>query len=161
MTQADVATTAVSEMGAAGAYNEAPASAPNPRTETDVEISNLSPRAIPKKKFVGTAPGPTAEEPATTNARDVQKAKTAAPAETTSSKSLAEPLAETPEEFCAVLDEHPQSRSAWEDETAYRESFASPEEVRQAIRLVDELNRLDALFFSTHPQDHAELAQSE
>ena len=51
-------------------------------------------------------------------------------------------------------------RSAWDDASAYRESFASPEEARQATHLVGDLNRLDALFFSSRPEDHAELART-
>jgi len=53
-----------------------------------------------------------------------------------------------------VLDANPELRDAWHDAKAYREMFATPEEA------LDDLNRMDALFFSRRPEDHAELARA-
>ena len=59
-----------------------------------------------------------------------------------------------------IFDTNPELRKAWEDAKAYRETFATPEEARNATALLANLNRLDALFYSRQPQDHAELARS-
>ena len=59
-----------------------------------------------------------------------------------------------------VFEENPELRKAWQDANAYRETFATPEEARSATALLADLNRLDALFYSRQPQDHAELARS-
>ena len=47
-----------------------------------------------------------------------------------------------------------------EDARAYRETFATPEDARAATALLADLNRMDSLFFSRRPEDHAELARS-
>ncbi|MGH9682189.1 MAG: hypothetical protein ACRD4S_01045 [Candidatus Acidiferrales bacterium] len=60
----------------------------------------------------------------------------------------------------AALDASPELRRAWDDAHAYREAFATPGEAREATALVADLNRLDALFFSQRPEDHAELARA-
>jgi hypothetical protein len=52
------------------------------------------------------------------------------------------------------------SRGVLEDVAAYREVFATPDAARQARDLVADVNRLDALFFSRRPEDHAELARA-
>jgi hypothetical protein len=59
-----------------------------------------------------------------------------------------------------IFEANPDLRKAWEDANAYRETFATPEEARNATALLADLNRLDALFYSRQPQDHAELARS-
>ena len=128
--------------------------APNFRNASDDEILNLSPRVVPKKKASAqTGARLVAQE------GDAENGATAKDGRASPDDELApttEPLAEG---LRAVLDEHPELRTAWEDATAYRESFASPEEAREATRLVGDLNRLDALFFSARPEDHAELAK--
>ena len=43
---------------------------------------------------------------------------------------------------------------------AYRATFATPEEARTATALLADLDRMDALFFSRRPEDHAELARA-
>jgi len=65
-----------------------------------------------------------------------------------------------PAEARAALDANPELRRAWQDAQAYRENFATPEDARNATALVADLNRMDALFFSRRPEDHAELARS-
>lgn len=59
----------------------------------------------------------------------------------------------------AVLGANPELKKAWEDARAYRESFRTPEEARTATAALADLARMDALFFSGQPQDHAELAK--
>ena len=60
----------------------------------------------------------------------------------------------------AALDANPELRRAWQDAQSYREAFATPEEARAATALLGDLNRMDALFFSQRPEDHAELARA-
>ena len=60
----------------------------------------------------------------------------------------------------ATLDANPDLRRAWHDAQAYRETFATPEEARAATALLADLDRMDALFFSPRPEDHAELARA-
>ena len=67
------------------------------------------------------------------------------------------PETEATEEF---LEANPDLRRARDDAQEYRKVFASPEDARQANALIGDLNRLDALFFSRSPEDHAELARS-
>jgi hypothetical protein len=65
-----------------------------------------------------------------------------------------------PEKLRAAFEANPELRQAWEDAKAYRETFATPEEARNATALLADLNRMDALFYSRRPEDHAELARS-
>jgi hypothetical protein len=67
--------------------------------------------------------------------------------------------AAVPDELRATLDANPDLRRAWDDAQSYRETFASPEEARTASALLADLDRMDALFFSRRPEDHAELAR--
>lgn len=157
--EVDVATTVISKTGVPAARNEAPASPPNLRTATDDEILNLSPRAISKKQFGRPVSESPAQELEPANSRAVPQTGNPAADAASPAESSGESLPGPPEEFRAALEEHPELRSAWEDAAAYRESFASPEEAREATRLVGDLNRLDALFFSSRPEDHAELAR--
>ncbi|HXJ16080.1 MAG TPA: hypothetical protein VNM68_02665, partial [Candidatus Polarisedimenticolia bacterium] len=65
-----------------------------------------------------------------------------------------------PENLRAVFDANPDLRRAWHESQAYRETFATPEEARAATVLLADLDRMDALFFSRRPEDHAELARA-
>jgi hypothetical protein len=65
-----------------------------------------------------------------------------------------------PEHLRAALDANPELRDAWQEASAYRETFATPEEARAATAMLGDLNRMDALFFSRRPEDHAELARA-
>jgi hypothetical protein len=65
-----------------------------------------------------------------------------------------------PEALRATLDANPELRRAWDDAEAYRETFATPEAARNATALLADLDRMDALFFSRRPEDHAELART-
>jgi hypothetical protein len=60
----------------------------------------------------------------------------------------------------SVLEANPELRDAWHDAKAYREVFATPAEAQAATKLLGDLNRMDALFFSQRPEDHAELARA-
>ncbi len=65
-----------------------------------------------------------------------------------------------PENLRAAFDANPELRQAWHDAHSYRESFATPDEARAATALLADLDRLDALFYSRRPEDHAELARA-
>ena len=55
---------------------------------------------------------------------------------------------------------NPELKRAWQEAQAYREAFATPEEARAATVALADLDRMDALFFSARPEDHAELART-
>lgn len=63
-------------------------------------------------------------------------------------------------ELQAVLDANPELQNAWDDAAAYRKTFATPEEAKTASTKLADLDRLDAMFFSRRPEDHAELARA-
>ena len=63
------------------------------------------------------------------------------------------------ERLQSVLEENPELRRAWDDASAYREMFATPEDAKAATGLLTELNQIDALFFSKRTEDHATLAR--
>lgn len=52
------------------------------------------------------------------------------------------------EQLRAALDANPELRDAWQEASAYRETFATPEAARAATALVGDRNRMDALFFA-------------
>ena len=64
-----------------------------------------------------------------------------------------------PANFRGIFEANPELRQAWQDAQAYRETFASPEAARAATAQLADLDRMDALFFSRRPEDHAELAR--
>jgi hypothetical protein len=64
-----------------------------------------------------------------------------------------------PEHLRETLDANPELRDAWREAGAYRETFGTPEAARAARALLGYLNRIDALFYSRRPEDHAELAR--
>ena len=68
--------------------------------------------------------------------------------------------AEVPEALRAALETHPELQRVWDEAEAYCETFATPEAARAATAQIADLNRLDALFFSRRPEDHAELARA-
>jgi hypothetical protein len=72
----------------------------------------------------------------------------------------ADPTNAEPENLRPVLDANPDLRRAWDDAHSYRESFATPDDARAATALLADLDRMDALFFSRRPEDHAELARA-
>jgi hypothetical protein len=82
------------------------------------------------------------------------------PARGTDEAAPAPDLVTEPENIRAALDANPDLRRAWDDAQAYRETFSSPEEARTAGALLADLDRMDALFFSRRPEDHAELARA-
>ena len=65
-----------------------------------------------------------------------------------------------PENLRTVFDANPELRKDWQDAHAFRECFATPDDARNATVMLADLNRMDALFFSRRPEDHAELARS-
>jgi hypothetical protein len=61
----------------------------------------------------------------------------------------------TPPELAAIFAAHPELRAAWEAAQAYQSVFATPAAARDARQQLEEL---DAMFFSARPGDHAALA---
>jgi len=64
-----------------------------------------------------------------------------------------------PANFRAIFEANPDLRRAWHDANEYRKTFATPEEARTATAALADIDRMDALFFSRNPEDHAQLAQ--
>jgi hypothetical protein len=64
-----------------------------------------------------------------------------------------------PASFRGIFEANPELRRAWQDAQQYRETFATPEAARAATAQLADLDRMDALFFSRRPEDHAELAR--
>src|ERR1700722_12588786 len=64
------------------------------------------------------------------------------------------------EKLNGLLEANPELRDAWRDAQAFRGVFATPADAQAATKLLGGLNRMDALFFSQRPEDHAELARS-
>ena len=60
----------------------------------------------------------------------------------------------------AALKANPELKRAWEDAQAYRELFKTPADAHAATALLADLARMDGLFFSGRPEDHAELARA-
>jgi hypothetical protein len=65
-----------------------------------------------------------------------------------------------PENLRRTLEENPELRTAWQDAQEYRKTFETPEAARRATALLADVDRMDALFFSPKPEDHAELART-
>jgi hypothetical protein len=78
-----------------------------------------------------------------------------AAAEAITAAGIAEPA-----HLKAALEANPELRAAWQEAKAYRETFATPEAARAATGMLADLNRMDALFFSRRPEDHAKLARA-
>ena len=78
----------------------------------------------------------------------------------TSAPRADDPAAAEPANLRAVFDANPELRAAWHDANAYREAFDTPAAARQATALLADVNRMDALFFSRRPEDHAALARA-
>ncbi|MBZ5501054.1 MAG: hypothetical protein LAN59_02285 [Acidobacteriia bacterium] len=139
------------------------APAPPSRHATDDEILGLAsaaPRTSPmgaSRKARGTAPDVTAEaDSGHGSAVPLQQGDEVAP---TSGEESRDVPAE-PEQLRAAFEAHPELRRAWDEAEAYRETFATPDEARAATALLADLDRMDALFFSRRPEDHAELARA-
>jgi hypothetical protein len=81
-------------------------------------------------------------------------------AEATATTPVAWDTNAEPENLRAIFEANPDLRRAWHEAQSYRETFATPEEARAATALLADLDRMDALFFSRRPEDHAELARA-
>jgi hypothetical protein len=123
-----------------------------PRTATDDEILGISTSAkkpLDERQLAldfDAAEAPSAASSDGSNDPD-------APASSTTEPATA------PEHLREIIDANPELRRAWDDANSYRETIGTPEEAREAKVLLADLNHLDALFFSRHPEDHAELAR--
>jgi len=127
----------------------------NPRGASDDEILGISSHARvvvdraqkTRKQFQSMADQQTGKNPSTDSG--VQD-KDASPDATVD----AEPV-----NLRAIFEANPDLRRSWHEANAYRKTFATPEEARTATAALADLNRMDALFFSRSPEDHAQLAQ--
>lgn len=135
------------------------------RYATDDEILGISPAGAPARS--GASPeGSDVDASAGRGQEDGEDANGDAGAEQNSDASAADANddaqadEQADEQLQAALDAHPDLRRAWEEAQSYRESFATPEEARAATALLGDLDRMDALFFSHRPEDHAELARA-
>jgi hypothetical protein len=63
-------------------------------------------------------------------------------------------------ELKRLLESNPLVRGALLDAAAYKDVFKTPDAARQARELIADVNRLDTLFYSRRPEDHAELARA-
>ncbi len=142
-----------------------PAPAPPNRHATDDDILGIT-STVPPSSPAGASRGSRGTMPAATTGADsahplrrtvpLQQSDEAAPEST--DKSQDAPA--DPEQLRAALEAHPELRRAWDEAEAFRETFATPQEARAATALLADLDRMDALFFSRRPEDHAELARA-
>jgi hypothetical protein len=138
------------------------------RNATDDEILGLSPRSknISRANELASVEPAGHEYPrdriASSSSEDVDSSPLSPEGESSAPAAEGNREADSsiPQEVRAALYSNPELRSAWQDAQAYRETFATPEEARAAVPLLADLNRMDALFFSRRPEDHAELARS-
>jgi hypothetical protein len=131
------------------------------RYATDDEILGINSAAAPARS--GASPAdPDVDATADDGQENGEAANADAGAEQSSDASAADANndEQADEQLQAALDTHPDLRRAWEEAQSYRESFATPEEARAATALLGDLDRMDALFFSHRPEDHAELARA-
>jgi hypothetical protein len=89
-------------------------------------------------------------------------AASAEPAATTSNPAAPNSAnnAADPANFRTIFEANPELRQAWDDAQQYRATFSTPEAARAATAQLADLDRMDALFFSRRPEDHAELARA-
>jgi len=129
------------------------------RAPTDDEILGLdsSPRVDVAQVF--RPEGSPADSKSLTS-EEVSYMDDAPAQQSTAAQTPPDGSAPEPEDLRAAFDANPELRQAWQDAHSYRESFATPEEARAATALLADLDRLDALFFSRRPEDHAELARA-
>jgi hypothetical protein len=138
------------------------------RNATDDEILGLVParKIIPRNADAQAFDADGAPDSASASAQSYDRHSAPAPGEENREANAPETsatppgVANLPAEARAALDANPELRRAWQDARAYRENFATPEDARNATVLVADLTRMDALFYSRRPEDHAELARS-
>ena len=143
--------------------------APPSRTATDDEILGIStsarkpldPRQLALDFDADSPVGAQHAAPgeAAPSSRDVQDSRVPASSEANHDPDAPTSPATAPEHLREIIDANPELRRAWDDANTYRETIGTPEEAREAKVLLADLNHLDALFFSRHPEDHAELAR--
>jgi len=131
------------------------------RPATDDEILGLDAAApaiiLSAAKNLSSSPALAPEQ----DRREILQAETAGPQDDAAKAGMdAHDSSTEPENLRPVFEANPELRAAWQDAQAYRETFATPEEARAATGLLADLDRMDALFFSRKPEDHAELARA-
>jgi hypothetical protein len=137
------------------------------RTATDDEILGLEdahPPLAPNSSTLSSRQRADvwSDEGSAVGVRDDARADAADPSASPENRQqdAGDTQAAEPEALRATLDANPDLRRAWDDAQAYRATFATPEEARTATALLADLDRMDALFFSRRPEDHAELARA-
>src|ERR1700722_8944187 len=176
------------DFGSQGAAYPAPPARVNPGA-TDDEILGLTTNVRRRDSTASQGlPGAQSRDPnrqarefSTAEQRGVSKGKESS----SSTRSVAQPTAEgadgttgagpedvaaevratagpggEPAHLQAAFSANPELRTAWHDAKSYRETFATPEEAKAATGMLADLNRMDALFFSHRPEDHAQLARA-
>jgi hypothetical protein len=111
-------------------------------------------------EILSIAPEPVSREAEAKGRRRISEAAAVSADESVSETPTQGRLSEAPQHLRSVLDANPELRSAWEQASEYKQSFATPEKAREATALLADLNRMDSLFFSTRPEDHEELARA-
>jgi hypothetical protein len=74
-------------------------------------------------------------------------------------RATADPGGE-PSHLQTAFAANPELRTAWHEAKSYREIFSTPDEAKAATGMLADLNRMDTLFFSHRPEDHAQLARA-
>jgi hypothetical protein len=124
------------------------------RSPTDVDAQERTQGSTEKATSVTDRVGTQEAPKFSDDARLDDIAVTAAQPVTTSDPSL------EPAHLQAAFQANPELREAWLDAKSYRKAFPTPEAARAATGMLADLNRMDALFFSQRPEDHAQLAHA-
>jgi hypothetical protein len=139
---------------------QAPAPAEAAREARDLDQPELDFALESGRRDGQTANGTSSSAPemrnAAQNGRDeTSNDRAGAAADAVTAAGVAEPA-----HLRAAFEASPELRAAWHDARAYRETFATPQEARAATGMLADVNRMDALFFSRRPEDHAQLARA-
>jgi hypothetical protein len=130
------------------------------RNSNDDEILGLGVRSRTRRLFAqGGRPGETDDELATQ--RESGQLAGGGDEDVANSKERDEHalVDENSDDLRDVFESHPAMKQAWEEAQAFRESFSTPEEARSATKLLADVERMDALFFSDKSEDHIQLAR--
>jgi hypothetical protein len=111
-------------------------------------------------EILGISPGPVSLDVEAKGKRRNSEADAVSGDERVSETHPQGRLSEPPQHLRSALDANPELRSAWEQASEYKQAFETPEKAREATALLADLNRMDSLFFSSRPEDHAELARA-
>jgi hypothetical protein len=151
-------TTNVRRRGSRG--GQAPAPAETARDVQDLDQLELDLALENGRRDGQTANGASSSATETRNAAQNGRAETSNDPAGAATDAVAPAGAAEPAHLKAAFTASPELRAAWHDARAYREAFATPQEARAATGMLADMNRMDALFFSRRPEDHAQLARA-